>query len=237
MKKALVILGILGLLAFAVSAQAVTTTSVSLNLYGLVNDFCSPIVPFNPHLLDSGGNIDPTGCFVDWMNDPGLLGGDTLDIFDPVLQNSWSFPLIPSDNPVLLGDGYGAWVVGTQSVVERTLNYSGVDISDTDAYISLPGQPDGTGGVHHIGIPYPVGTAVDWTQIIVTDGTESYTLYNLIYDLGDYKWGSFEFTGLDAASQNAIGIPSGGDPMMQGGSGYWVQTTKSNLALIIPHPI
>jgi hypothetical protein len=239
MKKALVLLGIVGLLALALSAQAVTTTSVSLQLYGFTNEFCSPIIPFNPHLMNAdNSDLDYGGCFIDWMTDPGLLGSDQLNIIDPTTQSQYSFPSVAYDHPILMGEGFQGWVTGGNTgVVARTINYSGVDISDTDAWISLPGLPNGTGGLHHIGIPYPVGKTVDWTQIIVTDGARSENLYHLIYDLNDYSWGTFSFMTTDSATQSSYSVPDVGDPTLYGGQAYWIVTTKSNLALILPHPL
>lgn len=236
MRKVLVLLAVASLLICAVSAQAVTTTDITLQLYGETNWFCSPIIPFNPHLLTPAYDIDPNGCFVEWMSDPGLLGSDALNWFDSVAQSSDFFPFSWVDHAILMGDGYTAWVTGAQGNVERELHYSGVDISDTDAWISLPGMPDDSGGWHLVGIPYPVGTSVWWGDVIATDGVDAFTLLDLIWVNSDYRWGTFTFSGLDASSQNSLIVPDFGE-YLDGGRSYWLYCNKSNLALILPSPL
>jgi hypothetical protein len=231
MKKGLFLLAVIVLVAAGTMAYAVTATTATVQIYGKWNQMAAPIVPFYPDFRQDGG------CWNAWLNESeGLLASDSLRYWDPVGQGPVRFPDDWDNFPnILMGDGYLGYCVGTKGATHHTLTYRGADISDTEAWISLPGKTNGTGGWHYVGIPYPVGKQVSWYDIVITDGLTSSTLGDLLGN-GDESWLSLNFYGWNAPSQGLIMIPDSGDYLI-GGQMYKVFTKKSNLALILPKPV
>ncbi|MDO8588876.1 MAG: hypothetical protein Q7T82_17760 [Armatimonadota bacterium] len=228
MKKRMLLLAIVGLLAIACSAQAVTTGSVSQQLYGQFNQIAAPMIPFDPNPRNV---VVPSGVFGGWQ---GLLVSDYAQWLEPTSQSLVSFPNDWDNFPnVLMGDGYLCWTDAEMGIPTALLQYDGVDISDTEAWLSLPGMTGSNGGWHYVGVPYLATKGCLFYDIVVTDGTESHTMMDFI--LNGTDWMSLTFIGLDAPSQSVIGIPDSGDYLV-GGQMYLVETYKNNLALILPLP-
>jgi hypothetical protein len=229
MKKGMIILMVASLLAVACMAQAVTTTTITQQLYGQYNQIAAQAIPFDPNPRNV---INPSGVFGGWQN---LLMNDYAVWLEPTSQSQVNFPNDWDNFPnVLMGDGYFCWTDGDMGTETATLVYDGVDISDTSAYISLPGMTGGQGGWHYIGIPYPANKGCLFYDIVVTDGSESYTMMDLLNN--GTTWLSLTFLGLDGPSQSLMAVPDGGDYLM-GGQMYMVSTNKNNLALILPVPV
>lgn len=235
--KTLIIAMVL-VIAVATGAMAVTTGTATLDLYPRANQICPSLIPFNSVPLDF--TPDPSGAFSAWLE---LLDADSLKRLDATTQSEQQY-FIEWQPPsgMLAGDGYMAWTQyddpGSDPV--RTFTYDGVDISDTDLYISLPGLTAGGGGAHWIGITYPVGSIVNYFDIVVTDGAQSFTMLDIYTgeNGAPADWINPTFIYLDPTSQSEYGLPDEGPGAdLYGGQAYRVQTLKSNLALIVPHPI
>jgi len=233
MKKGLFLLAVIVLVTAGTMAYAVTATTASLQIYGKWNQIASPIVPFYPDFKVEGG------CWADWVygsESDGLLANDSLRYWDPVPQGTIRFPDDWDNFPnILMGDGYLGYCDASRGSVHHTLTYRGADISDTEAWISMPGRTTGIGGWHYVGIPYPVGKQVSWYDVVITDGITSHTMAELL-EGGDETWLSLTFFGWNAPAQGLVRIPDDGDYLV-GGQMYKVFTKKSNLALILPKPI
>lgn len=226
-------------LSLAVCASAVTTATATVQLYAMTNQICAPLVPIDPAPLYEGG-LGIMGVFAGWTD--LYMGSDTVKKFEPTngsektLLGEWG-----ADEGVLAGDGYIGWVDGyTEPVIDpvKSFSFDGVDISDTDLWISLPGITGGSGGTHWIGITYPVGTVINYLAVIVTDGTDSYTMEQIATG-GEgipTDWIDAAFIYYDATSQGEKPVPWEWAMELYGGQMYRVTTMKSNLALIIPHP-
>jgi hypothetical protein len=232
MKKGILVLAVVALLAVTISANAeVTTGTATFQLYGWYNQVAAPLIPFDPNPRNAATS---SGVFGGWFD--GFVAGDFITYLDPTSQGSLNFPTDWDAFPnILMGDGYVATVAAGQGVLAREWTYDGVDISDTDAYISLPGQTGGNGGWHYVGIPYPAGKQVDYGSIVVTNGQESHTILEL-WGEGMPDWLSLTWFGDDAASQGTIRVPDDGVYTLEGGKMYQVYTKVNNLALILPHP-
>jgi hypothetical protein len=229
MRKGTLLLVVLSLL-IATAACAVTTGTANLQLYGQFNQFAAPLIPFDPNPRNI---INPGGPFAAWQS---LINvADYAQWIEPTSQSLVTFPndwdIFPN---IVMGDGYLGYVAGDLGTNPVTLTYDGVDISDTDAYISLPGMTGGNGGWHYIGIPYPPDKSVLFYDIVVTDGSESHTMMDLLINGTD--WLSLSFGAMDAPTQSIFSIPDSGD-YLQGGQMYQVFTMKNDLALILPHPL
>jgi len=257
-KSSILLLAVIGLLVVACSAYAVTTATATLQIYGKWNQIAAPIIPFDPDMTDNGTTSDTTGnpsltgvpgCWNSWYGDWNTADrltspnhNDTLAWRDPISQSNVQLPDDLGSFPnILMGDGYLARCnTGNRGQIKHNLTYNGVDISDTQAWISLPGKTNGTGGWHYIGIPYPVGTACDFSSVVVvyTDPTTQQLTSALMGDLyaaGNQTVLSTTFFGWDSAGQNLVQCPDDGSNLY-GGQMYKVFTKVSNIALILPLP-
>jgi hypothetical protein len=236
--KTLIIAMVL-VIAVAAGAMAVTTGTATLDLYPRANQICPSLIPFNPIPLDFSTQ-NPSGTFNTWME---LLDADWLKRLEPTTQSEQQY-FIEWQPPsgMLAGEGYIAWTQYDTpgSDVVRSFSYDGVDISDTDLYISLPGLASGGGGSHWIGMTYPKDKIINYFDIVVTDGSQSYTMLDIYTgeNGAPSDWINPTFIYLDPTSQSEYGLPDEGPGAdLYGGQAYRVQTLKSNLALIIKHPV
>lgn len=160
---------------------------------------------------------------------------------------------------ILLGDGFWLYV---DTGMGGTISYDGVanGVSDlagtkTDMWISLPGNQNDAftepspvgdpnaqgGGWHMIGLPYNntvcvnkvTGGAESYVgdRILFTDGTTSKTWDEAV----QASWVDYKMSGFDTAnSAFDIQYDGGGfSTNLDPGKGYWFQTYKDNLAMII----
>lgn len=244
-----VILCLVLALLVATGASAVTTATATVPLYFMLNQIACPLVPLDPAPLYEGPS-GIAGVFGGLPGQPELgwtdlyMGSDSVKKVDPttgsekILLSEWG-----ADEGCLAGDGYIAWVEdfgnGPSPSLEepaKTFQYVGVDISDTDLWVSLPGLTGQQGGDHWVGITYPIGSVIDYSAVVVTDGTDSYTMYQIASGEGPQDWMNPAFIYLEPTSQSERPVPWEWDPVLYGGQMYRVTTYKSNLALIIPHP-
>jgi len=149
---------------------------------------------------------------------------------------------------ILLGEGYWLNCEGSGGTVSNEI----VGIPDgvpsggtmTDMWISLPGhQTDGldAGGWHIIGHPFNHATCVNkiaggnesyvGDHIWFTDGTTLKTWEEAVYA----TWVDYKFSGNESFGGADVQYDGGGyDTYLRPGKGYWVNTYKDNLAMIIP---
>jgi len=188
-------------------------------------------VPFNP---------DPAAVF-------GGLGriDNNLSKFDPVGGNGILYMSGIEEFNLLLGEGYfiqaspsggGTYTISYTGVADGVPDGEG---NMTDMWISLPGLAEGLpgypGGQHWIG--HPFNHAVAWTDVEVTDGTQTISVVDACDPAGAYKWIEPFWTYRENSEQNAYAVdPDGitGDPNLLPGKMYQVFTHKANIALIIP---
>jgi hypothetical protein len=234
MKKSIVFFAVIALLALATVAYAVTAVTATVQIYGKYTYIASPVVPFNPNPRDYAAG--PLAGWVDEAEEEGINVDDTLLWRNPVSQTAAVFPNNYSTFPnILMGDGYIAACVGAQGSVHHTLSIRGADISDTEAWISLPGLTGGSGGWHYIGIPYPTTKKCAWADTVITNGTESHTMAFMADDT-DPGWLELSFWSRNASSQTGLTVPDQ-NPYMKGGQMFMVHTLVPNLAMILPIPI
>jgi len=229
MKKGIFLIAVVVLLAIGTATFAVSATTVTVQIWGKFNQFASPIIPFNPDFRIEGG------CFYPWVVEgDGLLESDWMQAWDATFQAPVRFPDQWDNFPnILMGDGYLAACGSSQGAIYHNLTYSGVEISDTEAWISLPGQTGANGGWHYIGIPYPKTKGCLFYDVVVTDGIEAHTLGELL-DQGT-TWLDLTFFGWNGQFQALTPVPDTADYLI-GGQMYQVFTRKNNLALILPVP-
>lgn len=241
-----VIVSLVLALLVVTGASAVTTGTAVVPLYNMMNQVACPLIPLDPAPLYEGpGGI--AGVFGGLAGAPELgwfdlyMGSDWIKKFDPTsgsektLLSEWG-----PDEGCIAGDGYIGWVedfgAGPSMDPVKSFQYVGVDISDTDLWVSLPGLTGQPGGDHWVGINYPVGSIIDYAAVVVTDGTDSYTMYQIASGEGPQDWMNPAFIYFEPTSQAEKPVPWEWDPVLYGGQMYRVTTYKSNLALIIPHP-
>jgi len=234
------ILTVLLALVVATGAFAVTTAHCTIDLYQMSNQIAPPLVPLDPApLRDGPGLYGLVGVFGEWYD--LYIGSDTVKKLDPtngsekILLSEWG-----PDEGCLAGEGYMGWVDATEAnpTPVKSFGYDGVDISDTDLWISLPGIAGGQGGTHWVGVTYPVDPTkyVDYLKIIVTDGVDAYTMEQVLGGSGA-DWIDPYFIYYDAASQGEKPLINEWAPEMYGGQMYRIVTMKANLALILPKPV
>lgn len=221
---------VIGLVVGLSTASFAATETVSFDIYQGWNLIAAPCVPVDPAPLSVfAGAIDGIDGNLT-RNDPAA-GGITWDSLggDEAFGN------------VLLGDGY--WLY-QNSEGESTISYEGlpdgipdVNNNETDMWISLPGAGNGNGGWHIIGNPFNHDVSVDsgagtGDKIFFTDGTTVKTWGEAV----DAGWVSDVMTGNDPAT-GGINVQYNGlgdTDKLSAGKGYWLQTIKDNLAMIIP---
>lgn len=219
---------ILTIAALAVCAGAANATKVDFyQVYAGWNCISAPVVPINP---------DPLSVFEG-------LNVNALQLFDATIQSGIAYDEYSPEGfgNVLLGDGY--WYNGD---AEGTVSYEGLEDGvptgtvKTDMWLSLPGnQMDGidAGGWQLIGTPFnhdvPASTATGFgDNIVFTDGTSVKTWS----EAADAGWVASAMMGFDPLAQSgfSVGYDFCDDDSMRAGKGYWIQTYKDNLAVIIP---
>ncbi len=201
------------------------------DIYAGTQLVAAPLAPFNPDPLSVFANAPDGIDYMLFRYDPSS-GWVTYDSFDPEMYGG-----------VMLGEG--AMLTATTSA---TISYEGfpdalkdsAEAAGTDMWISLPGNSmDGVdaGGWHLIGQPFNHETVVDPTyegtgsNILFTDGTQ---VLNWA-EANAAGWVDSKLTNIDAAS-GAIDVQFdgwGGDDTLRVGKGYWLNTYKDNLAMII----
>ena len=225
------IIGLVICLLLATGIMASANTTATVDIYSQWNLWSAPIVPIDPSPYTVLSNFDLMFDAIVMRLDATTQGYLTLDGFatsDPVFGG------------ILLGDGYY-----TYNSVDNTITIPGLDdgVPDgavqTDMWISLPGdQTDGkdAGGWHMIGCPFnhPVlvnDGSLNGARIQFTDGS-SVKGWDDAVQAG---WVSSIAYYLNSdGSQGALGYFFADDDHFRPGKGYFLQTLKDNLAMIIP---
>ena len=169
-----------------------------------------PYIPPNPSPAALFNPVDLTNALFAWDND------------------TQSFKAYKSTDPTAFGkmspnEGYA--LVATAPIA---LSYPGVPPGATDVRISIPKT-----GWSLIGQPFTNATL--WTDVMVTDGTQTLTLQGAI----NAGWiGRIAFT-WDTASGiwGYVGTGARGsrfDDSLRPWHAYWITTYRDNLAIIIP---
>lgn len=195
------------------------------------NRICAPLVPFDP---------DPNSVFAD------LPGGvyDRLSRWDPTYGGiGFSIDEPESFGNILIGDGYEYCCY-----TDATVSYIGYpdglpDLNDnkTDMVISLPGNQmdnEDSGSWHLIGHPFNHNTLVDFGNnmgegIFFTDGI---TVKNWS-EACAATWVDGKLSGYSPAQSGGFDVQYdglGSDDTLRPGNGYFLNTYKDNLAIIIP---
>lgn len=231
------ILGLACLLVLVASAVCSAATAM-YDVYQGFNLIAAPIVPFNsdPTVVFAGSHDGVDGTLSRW--DP-TNGGVYYDSLDP-----------GGFGNILLGEGYWLQQTGTghitiDGVLDGVPDGSG---KKTDMWISLPGNqadagvnPPSGGGWHLIGNPFDDVIPVDsgsgvGDRIKFTDGT---VLLNWSEAANPpYAWVSATLSGWTPAG-GGVDVQFdglGSDDSLRPGMGYWLQTTKDNIAMIILAP-
>lgn len=235
-----VFLTVLLALVLASGAFAVTTARCDIQLYQMSNQIACPLVPLDPSPIHDGpGLYGLVGVFGEWYD--LYIGSDWVKKLEPtngsekILLQEWG-----PDEGCLVGEGYMGWVDAAEPYPDpvKTFGFDGVDISDTDIWVSLPGITGGAGGTHWVGVNYPVDPSkyVNYLQIVITDGTDAYTMEEVLGGAAA-DWIDPFFIYYDAASQGEKPLIAEWAPEMYGGQMYRITTMKSNLALILPKPV
>lgn len=198
-----------------VTAALETVTSPSIVRTGW-NLIALPAIPTNPDpvaVLDEYAPLD-TRVYRYEASTQGLI---MYDVWQPDKFGN-----------LLLTDGY--WLDIPGGLAEQ-FTFEGItDNNDTDMWVSLP-----IAGWTLIGHPYSY--SVDWANVEVTDGTKTISLADAaktenppwLQSIG-YWWNS-EVQGL-----KYLGLPDDwpDSDTLTAWHGYWIQSNKDNLALILP---
>jgi hypothetical protein len=242
----LTIIGITLVLGLSAASYA-ATPNAQFDIYEGWNLISVPTVPVdsNPYTV-----FDKAPGGIDFM----LSGWDPTSGGKPFEGDVDSF------GGVLLGDAF--WLYVDSGLGGAKISYTGLedgvptDGVMTDMWISLPGNsvdaytnpdPNGDpnkngGGWHLVGCPFNHPVCVnkkDATQnesyigdrVLFTDGTEVKTWYDAVMA----GWVDYKMSGNDPVSGGFdIQYDGGGlDTSLQPGTGYWLNTYKDNLAMII----
>jgi len=225
---------VLVLAMVAVLGGMVVADTATYDVYNDWNCISAPLVPYDP---------DPVSVF------SGVTINGKLSRFDATVQSGVSYLRADpaSFGNVLLGDGYwlqtnvgegNSLTISFQGIADGVPDSSG---NLTDMWISLPGdQYDeaDNGGWHLIGQPFnhDTATSINAAQgdhIFLTDGTYLKTWKQAVTD----NWCGNAFIAFDASAQSGYNVGylrTASDDTLHAGYGYWFQTKKDNLALIIP---
>lgn len=241
-------------LALVVAGAAVADTSTAtIDVYAGWNQIGCPIVPVNLSTdMDIDPELDYTEPYFAWGDDgvgDDLLNGN-LQRWDAPYGSMLIYLIDESFGKLLLGDGYFFYATSP-----ATLSYTGLENgipyedpytyvkTKTDMWISLPGfkadsnvAAPNAGGWHLISTPYdndvPAydidGSDIIW-KINFTDG-------NVIKDwmtAVDDQWVSDTMYGFENGSGTQVTYLSETDYSMKKGRGYWIQTFKDDIAMII----
>ena len=157
---------------------------------------------------------------------PDALGIGYIYRWDTVAQGIKVYDMynVEDFGNMLITEGYWLQITGNDSSV---ISYEGItDNDDTDMWISLPKT-----GWTIIGCPFSYN--VDWNAVEITDGTATVPLSTArnnswLYTIC-YWWDS------QAGGLQQIGLDDDwvGDSTMRPWHGYWIQSLKDNLALIV----
>jgi hypothetical protein len=251
MKTLGLVLAMVALVGGSCLASSTVTASFSVNTSGYAL-IALPQVPVDPAVggtQASNQNGDPNGVFGQIKTSSGF----TLQTWTGGGYSTWGIHSTTFGG-MLLGAGY--WVSGSALPSSGVVSYAalpdGVPDMDsngnavldsvgypvqTDMYISLPGLGLGTGGWIMIGHPFnhvtainPSGSQLDGSRILFTDGTTTLGWKAAVTagwvgsTLQKWTGGGYSNTGYNHGQTNTL-TP---------GSGYWIQTYKDNLAMIIP---
>ncbi len=242
MRKVMFVFALLAICACA--AQAVVITK---DFYGegwqLV---ATPCVPFNHGAAYCWD--DPNEENWDGWLDARLYGKNPVSGGQTQIDYS-----DPSAFVLLLGDGYEFNCDGTYSSKSYDCVPNGIPDSSnnmTDIWISLPGLDEtkaggsvnlDAGGWHLIGCPFnhnipfdkDEGSVGNGDNIFFTDGVTLKTWSEAF----SAQWVSKVMYGKDNRGQFVAGFdedPYSADVYMAKGKGYWLETKKDNLAMIVP---
>jgi hypothetical protein len=205
----------------ALPAAAVNTQSVSIVLNPGDNWVASPVVPFDP---------TPASVF------SGIDINNNLTFWDPLQQQSIVYDAAhPGNYPaILMGEGYIVRNTGTTAI---TCQYGGVNIDDTDLYLSLPGSESGGGGMNWIGITSTSDMLFDDLYVLSMTHDTCSVAQAAQMGLMDAVW-----TTMNSATQTIERVGASGQQgvdthWLRAGHMYKVQTYESTLAIIAPHPV
>lgn len=212
------------LVMMMVLTGAAFAASTTISLVSGSNLMGPTLVPFDPN---------PEVCW-DELQDPyaGFIPPGSMTRWDPVGGSFMDYDMEASPFNILLGDGY--WVTASADV---DLVYDGVPngVPDsggikTDMWLSLPGLKESptnlnSGGAQIISTPYDEEVSCD--NVYFTDGT---TLKSWMQAASD-GWVGISMTYFQGGSFGDI-YPENGD-ILSPGWGYWVQTYKDDLAMIV----
>ncbi len=216
-RSAMMVLSLLVIVMLCVPAGAAIET-VSSGDPGPINMgwnlISLPAIPTSP---------DPQLVFPGCPN--ALAGG--LYRYDAATQSILLYDQYTPDafGNMLLTDGYWLQLTGSDTNV---ISFEGItDNDDTDMWISLPKT-----GWSIIGCPFSY--PVNWNTVEITDGTATVPLSYA----RDNSWlRTFTFW-YDSSSQSlmSMGLDDdwGDSVMLEPWHGYWVNSLRDNLALIVP---
>lgn len=221
-RSAMMLLGLLVAVALCAPASAAIETVVSQqpgDPTGPINPgwnlISLPAIPTNPAVADV---LDE--C-------PEALGIGYIYRWDCVVQGIKVYDTynVEDFGNMLLTEGYWLQVVPGDSHI---ISFEGItDNDNTDMWISLPKT-----GWTIIGCPFSY--SVDWNNVEITDGTATVPLAtardNEWLHTICYYWDSV------AGGLQQIGLDDDwvGNSVLQPWHGYWVQSLRDNLALIVP---
>lgn len=239
-------LGLVLAMLLVISASALADTA-TLDVYQGWNYIGCPLVPMN---LSNDPEVDPENDFTEpyFAFDEVAFDLETGKLlrFDAVNAANLVYLGDEAFGKLLLGDGY---MLNCSIPGKTTITYTGVPngVPDaggnkTDMWISLPGKQGDSnvpygGGWHLISTPYaddvPAYTFDQFENIIwninFTDGTQ-------VLDwmaAADAGWVADTMYGLTGGVQNLCTYNSETEYIMKAGKGYFLETKKDNIAMII----
>jgi hypothetical protein len=244
------VLALVALVGGACLAAPTTTATITVTP-GVWNLIALPNVPIDPAIGGNQPGQDANGVFGAFNTKSGFNMQEWVTSSGAYITYAWQTASVKFGN-LLLGAGY--WVGGSALTgnVSYTALPDGVPDLDsnsnpvldsagypvcTDMYISLPGQASG-GGWQLIGHPFNHTTAMnpsssqkDGSRILFTDGTNVYGWQAA----NGQGWVTSTVSRWNATTQSYTSIGYA-RPIntFSPGLGYWVNTSVSNLAMIIP---
>lgn len=239
-------LGLVLAMLLVISASALADTA-TFDVYQGWNYIGCPLVPMN---LSTDPEVDPEMDFTEpyFAFDEvafDLENGKLLR-YDAVNGGNLTYMVQETFGKLLLGDGY---MLNCTIAGKTTITYTGVPngVPDaggnkTDMWISLPGKQGDSntpfgGGWHLISTPYADDVPAYYLDefdnlfwnISFTDGTQVLSWM----DAADAGWVSDTMFGLTGGLASQCTYVSETDYIMKSGKGYFLQTKKDNIAMII----